>query len=116
MTDTHMTAGIPPTPPPVLRGQELYDLIMGQIEPDLLSVNVDGLAARYVQQTPEERSERAQRYRNAFSEYERRLTEYQRQWDEQLRTYKRLAIAYIEHQAQSGEVTDLQSIESSLLA
>lgn len=112
LTNTQ-TGIIPPTPPVVLGGQELYDFIMGAIEPDLLSTNVGSLVQKYANQTDAEREERAVRYRNAFDEYERRLQQYQKEWDEQLRTYKRLAISYIEHESQNDESAQLEEIESS---
>lgn len=112
-TNTSFT-GVPPVPPPVLSGQELYDTIMRDIEPDLLSSNVETLAVAYETQSPEEKAERADRYRQAFAEYERRLAQYQLQWDMQLSAYKRQAISYIEHQSQSNEAAELQNIESSI--
>ena len=111
-----VSTGNPPMPPPVMNGQELYDRIMGQIEPDLLSTSVDTLTEKYAQESPEERAVRSQRYRAALTAYEAQLATYQQQWDEQLRTYKRQAIAYIEHQTQTNESPQLEDIESSFSA
>ena len=86
---------------------------MGSIEPDLLSTNVENLAAKYETQTPEERDADAERYRSAFDEYERQFAEYQQQWDRQLNTYKHQAVLYIEHESQEEETSQLQTLESS---
>ena len=102
-------------PPPVLSGQELYDQIMGTIEPELLSANLPNLSKQYADEPAEGRATRAKRYQAAFDEYDRRFARYCDQWNAQLHTYKRHAIQYIEHQARNGETQDMQSMESSLL-
>lgn len=110
---TH-TNTVPPTPPVVLSGQELYDHIMRQIEPELCSEHLEQLKSLYASQTPEQRTVFSKKYKKAFAEYERRLAEYQRQWNEALRAYKRHAIAYIEHQSAESETSELDVLASSI--
>lgn len=112
-TDTKID---PPFPPPVLTGRELYDSIMGGIEPDLLSSNFPFAPDAFKGETPEQRAARAKRYNAAFQEYDRRFAKYQDDWNEQLRTYKRHAMEYIEQGAATKEGDQLASLESSLLS
>ncbi|HVW67168.1 MAG TPA: hypothetical protein VHA78_05595 [Candidatus Peribacteraceae bacterium] len=104
-----------PQPPKILRGQEIYDLIMSQIEPDLVSTQLPLLAQKYATETPEDKKARAQRYNKAFAEYDKKFQEYCDTWDADLRAYKRQAIQTIEKNAREGQETDqLASIEHSL--
>ena len=116
MADQATLQADPPFPPPVLSGKELYDSIMGPIEPELLSANLPFAPDAFAGETPEQRAERAQRYASAFEEYDRRLAAHTAQWNEQLRSYKRHAMEYIEGKARGGEERELETIESSLLA
>lgn len=104
-----------PFPPPVLSGKELYDSIMGPIEPELLSENLPFAPNAFAGETPEQRAERTQRYASAFEEYDRRFAAHAAQWNEQLRSYKRHAMEYIEGKVRGGEEGELQTIESSFL-
>lgn len=114
MTEPTNTQGIPPEPPQLLDGDALYNSIMGQIEPELLSVNLEAIPTLCANETPEQRTARVTRYKAAFEEYDRRFDEHCRMWDEQLHNYKREAIEYIENQAQVNDIAELQVIESSL--
>lgn len=106
----------PPWPPPVLTGKELYDSIMGGIEPELLSVNFPIAPDAFKSETPKQRTERAKRYQAAFEEYDRRFAKHHSDWNEQLRIYKRHAMEYIERGAAMKEDSHLASIESSILS
>jgi hypothetical protein len=106
----------PPMPPAVLSGAALYDAIMGQIEPELVSANLPFAADAFAQETAEQRAERARRYQAAFDEYDRRFEMHITQWDEQLRTYKRHAMSYIEGQARGEDNNEIASIESSIIS
>ncbi len=111
LTNTHTDA---PFPPAVRSGAELYDSIMGAIEPELVSSKLPFAADAFAAETPEQRAERAQRYQAAFDEYDRRFAAYQDQWNQELRTYKRHAMTFIEEKAQAEDENAMASIESSL--
>lgn len=57
-------------------GTELYDAIMGEIEPELTSSQLPLLAAKYENESHEERKERLQRFNFAFTLYQRCYDEY----------------------------------------
>lgn len=112
MESTHTSL---PQPPKVLSGQEIYDLIMGQIDGDLTSTRLPLLSQTYMNETPEEKRARADRYTKAFAEYDKKFREYSDKWDADFRTYKRMAIQTIETKAREGGENDqLTSIENSL--
>ncbi len=52
---------------------ELYDHLMAEIEPELMSFSIPCLADYYKDETPEEKSEREERYARAFDELIRRV-------------------------------------------
>ncbi len=110
-TNTHID---PPFPPAVLSGAELYDSIMGQIEPELVSAKLPFSPDLFAAESPEQRAARAERYQAAFDEFDRRFAAYQDQWNEELRTYKRHAMTFIEEKADAEEQNTMASIESSL--
>ncbi len=113
--DTNTNPSIdPPTPPAVLGGAELYDTIMAQIEPELLSDKLPISRAALESDDAAERAARAARYQAAFEEYDRRFAQYCDKWNEELHSYKRQAVAYIEAAAQATDDAELSSIESSL--
>lgn len=102
------------TPPPVLTGTELYDSIMGDIEPELLSANLLLLKEAYANETPDERAARAARYEAAYAEYDARFAKNCDDWNEQLHAYKRHALQNVENRVQNKEAAELSSLESSL--
>ena len=58
-----------PTPPPPqpLAPEELYDEIMGQIEPDLTAARIEHLDEFYAGETPDQRAARFAAYDQAFT-------------------------------------------------
>lgn len=101
--------------PFLFTGPELYDLIMGGIEPDLTADNMERTKQSILDATPEARAEMAKRYDLAFTEYDKQAEEYQREWNEQFKQYKRRSMRELEAQVQAAE-GDLTSLESAMAA
>jgi hypothetical protein len=119
MSDSTKTSTDPtqkPLMPRVLSAEEIYDMLMAEIEPDLVSGVIEHLAEKYPNETPEEKAARAARYTQAFAEYDVRLQQYREEWDAKLARFKRLAIGYLEHKDRGSESARLQDLESSLAA
>jgi hypothetical protein len=104
--NTQTDSGMP-APPAVLSGQEIYDSIMKDIEPELLTANLQNLTA-------EQKTLRKEHYDECFAEYDKRFAQYKSDWDNALRTYKREAIAHLEDADRGDESNQLSVIESSL--
>lgn len=75
---------------------ELYDLLMREIEPELTSRSVGGLALKYRSETREQASVRAERYAKAFREYDRRLETYIGELNAAIRKFGKEAAASME--------------------
>ena len=73
---------------PLVSGSDLYDVIMADIEPDLVSVNLEGTKQRVLDASLDERKEMAERYSDAFIAYDKRIAEYEKEWAQNFRTYK----------------------------
>lgn len=95
MTDPTQDIALP-QPPPILGGRELYDAIMGQIEPELTTAGLATLDQLYADETPEQKKQRAARYNAAFAEYEKRFKQYNTDWLGQFTAFQRQALASVE--------------------
>ncbi len=60
----------------ILTGEQIYDLLMQDIEPELTTAQVNTLKEKYAAETPDEHAERMARYEQAFQEYEEMKTRY----------------------------------------
>lgn len=93
-------------------GSEVYDAIMGKIEPELVSGNLPLLAEKYRDEPEKERLARMQRYKAAFTKYD----EVYDRWLSKMRTAvkaKRLdAFKKAEVKVKQQDETALQDLEA----
>lgn len=75
---------------------ELYDLLMKDIEPELISMSVPLLPAKYRGETKEAAEARAARYAKAFQEYDRQLELYIGNLNASIRKFGRDAASSME--------------------
>ncbi|MDA1208956.1 MAG: hypothetical protein O2904_02905 [bacterium] len=54
----------------------IYDAIMGKIEPELLSSNLSALTEKYKDESAEDRKARMQKYKAAFTAYDKAFQEW----------------------------------------
>lgn len=106
--------GAMPTPPQVLGGTEVYDQIMGQIEPDLTTTQRPLLTEKYKNETPEEAKVRAERYSKALAEYEKQYQQYMADMEGKIRSFGVGVIRSVENEARKGEEGDLNNLEQSI--
>lgn len=95
-----------PVPPPIPGGRELYDTLMGAIEPELTTAGLATLAAKYADETRDQKAGRAKRYNAAFEEYAKRFDAYNADWLSQFSAFQRQALKTVEHM---DRATDDQS-------
>lgn len=105
--------GLPP-PPAVIPGPELYDQIMQYIDPELTTTGLTALEEKYRDETPEQSRARAERYKAAFAEYERRFAAYGAQWLEEFTRYQRQALATLEHSDREADDKVMSDMESQI--
>ena len=113
MPNPPSSAGIPAIPAK-RTGREIYDSIMREIEPELLSTELPNLDEMYKDDTPAQAKERAERYIRAMEEYEKRYAQYRQDQEAHTRAFKLGAIHCVEQKAAGDEQAKMQSLESTL--
>lgn len=114
--DDGKAAVIPVALPPTLPagGRELYDQIMGGIEPELTSAQLPLLTDRYKDETPEARSARAARFKKAFAEYQKQFNEYTVKWEEQMRHYAHALQTGVEEGEKASDDDTIQGLDDAI--
>lgn len=64
--------------------EEIYNLLMSQIEPELTTDMLPQLGELYPDETPAEWRKRQERYQRAFQLYETRFTALMNQWEQDI--------------------------------
>lgn len=95
--------------PPVPAAEEIYDMLMAKIEPDLVRNQIPLLGEKYKNETPEEKEQRSRRYTEAFAKFDAALKEYVEKYSEGIHRYKHQAIAYIESRSRQKEESDFDA-------
>lgn len=98
----------------LLSGDALYNTLMAKIEPDLTLDVIHTLDEKYANETDDERKKRAQRYEQAFEEYDRQYAEYQKQWNTTFSAYKREALRSVESGDRAQEASVLADLEEQM--
>jgi len=103
------------TEPPVIpSGEEIYDMLMGEIEPDLVLRNVEELDEKYKDETPEQTKDRADRYRGAWKTYKEKLTEFTSKLSREVSNYTHEQIKIFEAEANEVDEKVLSEIEDMI--
>lgn len=113
MTNQTSATGLP-VPPAIMDGNEVYDMIMAEIEPDLTTANLPTLAERYKDETDEQKEERAERYKAAFIEYKKRYAEYKEQMTQDVQSYGRNLMRSVEARSTASDESELGELESAI--
>lgn len=95
-------------------GTEIYDRIMGGIEPELVTAVIPTLAAKYKDETPAQRNIRADRYDAAYAEYDRRFAAYCAELDEKAKASRRQAFGGAEAFTSANESGAIAGLESAI--
>lgn len=103
-----------PKPPAIPTGREIYDSIMRQIEPELVSGVIPTLKGKYKNETEEGKKTRGERYRKAFIRYYEMFEAYISDLDLRIRRYRREAMAGIEAISHGEEERKLNDIAASM--
>ncbi len=111
MSDQTQTTTVPPK---LLTGEQVYNLIMQAIEPELTTDQRSVLDEKYKGETPEQAKERVVRYRKAFEMYDIAYQKYMEELATAVRGYQTALRRDIEQGAKEKDSTGLTSIESAL--
>ncbi len=98
-------------------GPEIYDALMGKIDPDLLTVNVSHLDEKYAGETPEQKQTRLQRYRTAYEAYDAAFRAWVDQVQGTMNVFRSGALHAAERQDRAAlDAPVLATLESQLRA
>ena len=102
------------TPIQIPTGEELYNMLMRKIEPDLATDQLPLPDAKYASETPDQTKARAERYEKAFAEYEKQLAAYLSSLKGKVHEFQTTARQSLEHEAKEKEEQDLGSLEQQI--
>jgi hypothetical protein len=108
-----------PTPPPAnnqLVAEQIYDLLMAEIEPELLLANIPVLDAKYAAETPEEHAVRMARYAQAYKKFDDALKTFKEDVNGRVKTAKRTSLKVAEAEGKAQEEAKLHAIDRTLRA
>ena len=89
----------------------VYDALMGQIDPELVTSEIPKLTEKYKDETTKQRETRGERYQEAYKQYESMLTEFVVGLKEHTNTQRRKALASAEAESRKAEEGELQKME-----
>ncbi len=95
-------------------GQEVYDSIMREIEPDLTSDMVETLDAKYAGESEVDKNARMERYKKAFVTYQERYKAFQQKQKSEIRSVGRSLKKNVESKSSEMDNSDIQDIESAM--
>jgi hypothetical protein len=96
-----------------LLAEQLYDLIMADIEPDLLLANIPTLDQKYQGETPEEHAARMKRYEAAYKKFDAEFSKFMSEVNDKVKVSKRNTLKEAEEKARNQEENQLNSLESA---
>lgn len=92
---------------------QLYDMLMRDIEPDLLSYNIPKLDEYYKGETEEQHDKRMKRYEVAYKTFETVFRDFMNDVQDEVRDSKRNSLREEENQARNQEENQLASLEAA---
>jgi len=91
--------------------KDFYDLIMFDIEPELTTYMIPDLEVIYKDETKEERKMRAERYAEAFAEFEHRFKLLMSLWKGEINYFKDDVLSKLKSSAKKEDLSKLKDIE-----
>ena len=113
ISNQQLAATFPP-PPPIPGGEEVYDRIMGGIEPELTTAQLPLLKEKYANETPEAAKARADRYEKAFQEYDVQYAAFQASQAQGIHSYEKQFMQGVQAVEASVEASKLDQISSAI--
>jgi hypothetical protein len=97
-------------------GQEIYDALMGQIEPELVSGNLNHLDDRHPGETPEQRRARYRRYDECYAAYDRTFNAWKEKVSTAMSAYRKIVLGKAQQKASVEDAAKLDTIDSQMKA
>lgn len=109
MTDPHAT----PQADTAVLAEDVYNVLMAGIEPELLLSRIPMLDALYAGESPEEHEARMEKYAVAYKKFDAALKAFMTDVNGSARSVQRHALKDKEQQARSQEMNTLTSLASA---
>tara|TARA_Y100000310_G_C20452050_1_gene701237 strand:+ start:289 stop:630 length:342 start_codon:yes stop_codon:yes gene_type:complete len=93
--------------------EQIYDMIMGDIESDLLLANIPGLDAKYASENEEEHKARMKQYKESYKKFDTELAGFMGKIKKETRDGKRAALRKKEQNARHDEEQALENLEAA---
>lgn len=94
--------------------ENIYDMIMYEVEPELITCNIAELDLIYQNETEEEKLERGKRYEEAFEQLFIRLENLMGVWKLELDEYKDKVMQKFTEKSKKEDAEALSDIETSI--
>ncbi len=91
--------------------EEIYDMLMREIEPELTSEFIDTLEEKYKNETPEEAEGRGKRYKKAFDRFEEAFAKYLMELNASVQSYRKSAFRSVEEESRGEDAEKMSAIE-----
>lgn len=99
--------------PTLPSAQEIYDSLMKDIEPELLTANIASLKEKYAGESDAERKQRMQRYQRAYKAYDKAYVAYIQNLKTSVNGYRKDALRSVEKRSQARDADLLLRLEQS---
>jgi hypothetical protein len=94
--------------------EDIYDALMGKIEPDLVSTNLPLLESAYLGETPAQKQVRMARYQKALAAYDKALDAWCLQMEQRTRKLRTDVAAELEGESRNKDESILAELESAM--
>lgn len=101
------------TLPFLVSADVVYDMIMGDIEPELLTSELPFLPERYRAESAEEHANRMARYKAAYAAFDAEFLKRNLGWEHAFRSYRKEALGEQEAANRNVEQCTVQVLEQS---
>lgn len=103
-----------PTPLVFPTGDELYDQLMGSIEPELLTENIPHLDDKYTNESEDNRAKRYEHYTKSYEQYDEAFAAWHTNFHKKVTVYRREALRSAERESKTEEVPVLAQLEQDI--
>ncbi len=99
--------------PVIPNGEEIYNSIMREIDPELTTDQIPLLKARYKDATEEENKIREQRYQKSYAAYDKAYATFIKNLKKEVDAYKKQAMKSAENDSRKEEAGILRKLEQA---
>ena len=93
--------------------EQIYDMIMGKIESDLLLTNIPGLDEKYAHENGAEHKVRMKKYKEAYKKFDTEIAEFMGKIKNETRMSKKASLVKKEKSARRAEEDEIKNLETA---